>query len=106
VEPYSGHYLRKVLNQRKTLVDRSEMICPRCCEEREAGAFLNENPLCYRCVYNEKSAKYGRKASVNYCKICDNVCSEHRWVYCSRECAEIGELKQKRDYWTFKVKNL
>jgi len=77
-------------------------ICPECDEVRKESDFIASN-MCYKCSYEKKTKKDKGKAVVCHCRICGNPCAEHRWVYCSDGCSTIGELKQKKDYWTTKV---
>jgi NMD protein affecting ribosome stability and mRNA decay len=82
------------------------MICPRCCQEREQSAFLMKSDVCYKCIYQEKTSQDIQKKDIKTCRICEKKCDENRWVYCSKECATIGELKQKKSHWTSKIKSL
>ena len=75
-------------------------ICPSCDEERKDSDFLKDNE-CYKCVFARKVKREGRMGGP--CRICGAPCGEHRWVYCSKECSTVGEMKQKKEYWTAKV---
>ena len=75
-------------------------ICQECQEERKDSDFLNSE-TCYKCVYAKKTDR--RERFGGSCRVCGEACPPSRWVYCSKGCSSIGELKQKKDYWTAKV---
>lgn len=78
------------------------MICPSCFVERKETDFQGKT-ICYKCVYKGKLAMPKNHGSIE-CKWCgDQFERGERWIYCSFECQQKAEAKQKRDYWTNKV---
>lgn len=75
------------------------MICFTCLVDRNDKDFLMGSTECYKCVYEKKNVMEKSKPKINKCRVCTKNCSKHRWVYCSKKCAEIGELKQNKEYW-------
>lgn len=82
------------------------MICVTCLIDRKNDDFLMKSKECYKCVYERKNNKEISKSKINKCRVCTKNCSEHRWVYCSKKCAEIGELKQNKEYWFNMIKSV
>jgi hypothetical protein len=82
------------------------VICLTCCADKNVKDFLMGKKECYKCVYERKINKENSKPKINKCRVCTKNCSEHRWVYCSKKCAEIGELKQNREYWFNVIKSV
>ena len=82
------------------------MLCPRCGQERGKGDFFNESDICYKCIYKEKIEKWNKIEKKQFCRICKKLCSEFRWMYCSKECSLIGESEMKKNYWIRKLKSL
>lgn len=76
------------------------MQCEKCKADRKEEDFFGK-VICFKCEYARKMGMKPKKE--RKCRICEVLLSSKRWVYCSNECAEIGEMKQKREYWTNKV---
>jgi hypothetical protein len=78
-----------------------EKICDGCEEMRKESDFINSD-LCYRCEYAKKM-KVSEINRICKCRECGKNCEEKRWIYCSKECAEIGGAKLKKTHWTAQV---
>ena len=61
------------------------------------------NKECYKCVY---AKKIKNKKSVAICRICGKSCDPNRWVYCSEECAKLGDIQKNKEYWVRMVKSV
>jgi len=74
--------------------------CEKCKKLMRLIDFYGNN-TCYKCSYKLKvSIKVKRK-----CRICGGSLNGIRaWAFCSKACGTIGHLKQKREYWTNKIK--
>jgi len=88
------------------------MICDSCKIDRLDNEFLNNLKICYHCAYKEKLKKSMEKQTRAplLCRICKNcIPSEKdlkkkpRTVFCSLECARIGQRQLTNNYWTRKL---
>ena len=82
------------------------MLCLLCLTERDDKYFLMGSTACFKCVYERKAIKESQKAKVHKCRVCGNACTGQRWIYCSKKCSELGELKQNKEYWVRMVKSV
>jgi hypothetical protein len=85
------------------------MICDSCKIDRLVNDFVNKSNICYKCVYQEKLEKMGKKRTrkVNFCRMCgkevihkENFKKRQRTVFCSCECAEKGHKELINNHWT------
>ena len=83
------------------------MICNECKLELPDRDFFLNNKSCYRCIYAMKVKKTKNKIKKNHCRICRkevffdvNAKKRQRSVFCSYECAEIGQRELMKKYWT------
>jgi hypothetical protein len=88
------------------------MICVICQIDRLVRDFINNDSICYKCVYQKKIEKQSKKRTPKkiFCRICgkeiihiENLKKNKRTVYCSYDCAEKGHRKKMNDYWCHKV---
>ena len=84
------------------------MICYNCKKERKEKDFINNNKICYLCIYRIKTEKTREKRTS--CRTCgkkviqlENQKKRQRTVFCSNECAEKGHKNQINNHWTRKV---
>lgn len=77
--------------------------CKSCKVSKELQDFLMNSADCYKCVYQAKTKKSGKKERL--CKSCEApLISGSRWCYCNEECAALGKKNNK--YWTTGVHSL
>lgn len=76
------------------------MICSYCNAEKKEEDFLSNRDICYKCQYGMKVKKKDK-----FCRICKAKVPKGNWAFCSKECSEIGGIKQKQLYWTKLVKS-
>lgn len=75
------------------------MLCPECQVDRKDNDFLGKEN-CYKCQYKKKVENYNPIIKVK-CKQCSKeFIKSNRWVYCSWQCQQESEAKQKKGYWT------
>lgn len=70
------------------------MKCESCLADKDEKDFLGKE-ICYRCQYRIKI-----EGELRFCRECKRELNSNKWVYCSRDCAKVGEKKMKRKYWT------
>jgi hypothetical protein len=73
------------------------MKCIECLAEKEEKDFLGKE-ICYKCQYKKKIGRSSCRGE-RKCRTCQRLLLEHRWVYCSKQCANIGGVKMKKEYW-------
>ena len=90
------------------------MICDSCQVERLVTDFINNQKICYKCMYKQKLKKSMEKRTKKKfkCRCCEkefmqeeSIKTRQRTVFCSCECAEKGHNKQVENYWTRKITN-
>lgn len=84
----------------------ADMICEKCLTEKSNKDFFTKSKECYKCTYEKKILLTKKKQPATKCRICNKNCSPNRWVYCSKKCAEFGEIKQNKEYWIRLVKSV
>ena len=83
------------------------MLCPVCQIEKLDKDFLNDSPICYKCVYQLKiTKKDSKKKEERLCRECEKPVSYPRRVFCSIECAELDKAKNNNSHWTHNMKFL
>lgn len=80
------------------------MICPTCNLDKDEKDFFKgelEVPkkICYKCEYARKMISLKNEWNLKKCRLCRKPIPTNKWVYCSKECADKGEIQQKKDYW-------
>lgn len=90
------------------------MICDSCKQERLIKDFINNQNICYRCIYRDKIKKTPkiRTKTPCYCRTCGqevinikDLKKRQRTVFCSEKCALIGHKEITRNYWCRRVPN-
>jgi hypothetical protein len=90
------------------------MICENCKIDRLVSDFINNHKICYRCVYQKKTAKQPKKRIFKpyFCRICakqvirdESLKKRQRSVFCSPTCALQGHKIMIKDHWTRKVRS-
>lgn len=90
------------------------MICDNCKTDRIVDDFINNQKLCYRCIYQKKieNSQGMRKRKVNFCRMCgkevihkENLKKRQRTVFCSCECAQKGHKELMSKHWTRQVRS-
>lgn len=90
------------------------MFCVSCKTEKLVTDFINNQNICFRCIYQKKLEKAGifRTETVLFCRICDkpiphekNAKKRQRTVFCSMECAEKGHKDMINKHWTRQVRS-
>lgn len=85
------------------------MICCSCKIDKLVTEFINNENICYKCVYRKKlDNTLEKRANVkNFCRTCGNqiiikknLKKRQRTVFCSKECAELGHKHQLTFHWT------
>ncbi len=85
------------------------MICDNCKIDREVKDFINNQKYCYRCEYQKKLKKTGKKRTKKpiCCRMCkkeifhiENARKRQRTIFCSCECAEKGHKELIQSHWT------
>jgi len=88
------------------------MICDSCKRDRLVNDFINNQNICYQCVYKEKLTKTleNRTEKLPKCRTCGKqvihkkeLKQRQRSVFCSQECALTGHKKLTKNYWCRKV---
>ena len=89
------------------------MICDNCKTDMLIGDFINNQNICYRCVYRLKLEKTSEKQTPErmFCRACDeeiltnkNLKKRQRTVFCSCACAAKGHKQQLNNHWTRKIR--
>lgn len=89
------------------------MICDRCKLNKPDNDFINNQNICFRCVYNLKTQKTTEKRTAEpmVCRVCNkeivrktNLKKRQRSVFCSDECAKQGQKELVRNHWTRKIR--
>lgn len=89
------------------------MNCDCCGIDRIDKDFINNQKICYRCVYQKKTTKppKKRKKKVHLCRMCrqpityiENLKKRQRSIFCSLECAKKGHKELSNNHWTRKVR--
>lgn len=79
------------------------ILCECCQIERKEIDFLNST-LCYKCVLKKKlESILPKKNEIKICGICNHSIPKNRWVYCSKECADVAEMKRQKKYWIWNL---
>jgi hypothetical protein len=85
------------------------MICDSCKTDRLIDDFINNQNICYQCMYRLKLEKTSEKQSSEpiLCRTCGeeiltkkNLKKRQRTVFCSCACAAKGHKKQLNNHWT------
>jgi hypothetical protein len=88
------------------------MICISCEKDQNDKCFINSKNICYHCVYRKKReiVKENKIPKTLTCRLCkkaiyrDNkIKKRQRTVFCSDECARIGQKEKCVSYWTRQV---
>ena len=88
------------------------MHCNSCKTDRLVSDFINNDNICYRCVYWEKLTKNTEKRIDKevFCRTCKTLIitkkdlkKRQRTVFCSCECAAKGHKQQLDNHWTRKI---
>lgn len=70
--------------------------CPECKRFTNVNDFLGKD-VCYRCLYKRKTQEL--KIENKKCKFCKtHELPPGRWVFCSKECAEKQDAKDKKTW--------
>lgn len=89
------------------------MICNCCKIDKTVTDFINNNKICYQCIYREKLLKNTDKRTLKIlsCRICGNEVKQkanekkrQRTIFCSSECAKKGHKDQLNNHWTRKLR--
>ena len=90
------------------------MICSCCKIDKLITDFINNNNICYKCVYQKKLEKTPKKRTRKQivCRICGDMVSHQeevkkrqRTVFCSQECAKKGHQEKTSNYWTRTIRS-
>lgn len=91
------------------------MICDSCKEDKLVNDFINNQTICYQCVYRKKILKNveNRSEKPRFCRACKKeviikkeLKKRQRTVFCCQECALAGHKEIKKNYWCRKVPNI
>lgn len=91
------------------------MICDSCKSERLVSDFINNQNICFRCIYHKKLEKSGiiRTDKPLTCRMCGkqiphkkNAKKRQKTVFCSYACAEKGHRELNNKYWTKQVPSM
>jgi hypothetical protein len=82
------------------------MFCTSCKKEKDDKDFFIDSKKCYKCIYNEKVSKMKKITLPTYCKMCNELCGDKRWVYCSDECGQMGKKEHGKHYWIRHVRSM
>ncbi len=87
------------------------MICEKCFREKDDKDFLNNNMICFKCIYELKMKSSNPSIAKNVCRICSkkfygdkNAKKRQRNVFCSEECALKGHKELSNNHWTRKLR--
>lgn len=91
------------------------MICEDCKKETKNSDFIGNQTCCYHCMYKKKvkELKISKKNNTPKCRICnkklffdENLKKRQRNVFCSEECAHLGQREKSNSHWTRKLRTL
>lgn len=89
-----------------------DMICDNCGQDLLVDDFINNQNICYKCVYRKKLEKTqkNRTNEPTDCRVCGKevihkkyLKKRQRTVFCSHECAQVGHKELTKNYWCRKV---
>jgi len=91
------------------------MICPDCKKDLNPTEFIGCQKSCYHCVYKKKIEflKKVKAPETTLCRVCNKkiifdktLKKRQRNVFCSSECADIGNRDKRNSHWTRKLREL
>jgi hypothetical protein len=77
--------------------------CSVCKIKKKSSDYLGKSKECYKCVYARKIKETKKQKEIRQCKMCESALTNHRWAYCSEECAAEG--KRRNVHWTAQFKS-